>query len=154
MPFLLSSPTFSDGSPIPGKYTREGENLSPPLRWSGAPAGTRSYALVVEDPDAPNRVFRHWGLFNIPADRERLPESIETGPEASHVTPVANDFGNTQYDGPDPPAGGGVHHYHFHLVALDVPNLDIPAQAGMEALWAEARKHTLAEAELVGTYER
>lgn len=154
MPLTLTSPAFAEGDRIPVKYTRDADNLSPPLAWSGAPAGTKSFALVVEDPDAPRGTFRHWGVFNIPADRDRLPESIETGPAARPLRFARNDFGNARYDGPQPPRGHGVHHYHFRLMALDVPSLAIPGDAGVEAIRREAGKHSLAEAEVIGVYER
>jgi len=154
MPLTLTSPAFADGERIPLKYTRDGENLAPPLRWSGVPDRTRSLVLVMEDPDAPNGTFRHWAVFNIPSDHDQLPESMETGPDAGRVRYGRNDFGNARYDGPEPPRGHGVHHYHFRLAALDVPSLSVPAQAGVAQIWQDARKHMLEQAELVGTYER
>ena len=150
----LTSPAFAEGERIPLKYTRDGDNLSPPLRWTGVPEGTRSFVLIMEDPDAPGGTFRHWAAYNIPPDRRSLPESVETQPEGNALRYAANDFGNERYDGPEPPRGHGVHHYHFRLAALDVPSLSVPAQAGADLLWREARKHVLETAELVGTYER
>ena len=76
MPFELKSPAFSNEQRIPVKYTGDGENLSPPLEWSDPPPGTKSFALVVEDPDAPSGIFRHWGLYNIMAERRMLPEGV------------------------------------------------------------------------------
>ncbi|MCT7377004.1 YbhB/YbcL family Raf kinase inhibitor-like protein [Chelativorans salis] len=154
MPLNLISPAFADGERIPEKYTRDGANLSPPLKWSGAPEGTKSFVLAVEDPDAPNGTFCHWGLFNIPADQDQLPESVETGPEKARLRIAGNDFGNTHYDGPEPPKGHGTHHYHFRLAALDVPDINLPSQVGVADLWKEASKHKLDEAEIVGIYER
>lgn len=153
MTLTLMSPAFADGQPIPGKYTRDSENLSPPLKWTGAPDGVRSYALVVEDPDAPSGTFRHFAAYNIAPDRTELPQSADTGPDAA-MRYGRNDFGSEAYDGPEPPHGHGVHHYHFRLAALDVPNLSLPASAGAEAVWKEAEKHAIEETELVGTYER
>jgi Raf kinase inhibitor-like YbhB/YbcL family protein len=124
------------------------------LRWSGVPDGTRSFVLIVEDPDAPSGTFRHWATYNIPPDRRELAESVETGPDGRALRYAANDFGNARYDGPEPPHGHGPHHYHFRLAALDVPSLSVPAQAGADRLWREARKHVIEEAELVGVYER
>src|SRR5690606_5678044 len=117
MAFTLESPAFENGQTIPEAYVREGGNLSPPLRWSGAPAGTRSFLLVVEDPDAPRGVFRHWAVYDIVAERTELPEGT-AGPE--RFRQGVNDFGNDRYDGPRPPKGHGIHHYHFRLSALDV----------------------------------
>ncbi|WEX09529.1 YbhB/YbcL family Raf kinase inhibitor-like protein [Chelativorans sp. AA-79] len=154
MPLTLLSPAFADGEQLPGKYARDDENLSPPLKWTGAPDGTKSFVLVVDDPDAPNGTFGHWGLFNIPADQDHLPESVETGPKKDMLRVCRNGFGNNYYDGPQPPQGHGVHHYHFRLGALDVPSIGLPPTASVAELWDEAGKHTLEEATLVGTYER
>lgn len=152
MSLTLISPAFAEGERIPDRHTRDGDNLLPPVKWNGVPEGTKSLALIVEDPDAPRGTFRHLGVFNIPASWEGLAESADTinggGPRFA-----VNDFGMARYDGPQPPKGHGVHHYHFKLAALDVPNLTIPAAAGVEAIWKAACKHTLEEAELVGTFE-
>src|SRR5690606_7446645 len=113
MPLTLISPAFADGQPIPRKYTQDGENLFPPLRWSGAPDGTRSYALLVEDPDAPNGTFRHCAIINIPGTASELPQSVDTAPDWPSLAYARNDRGNAAYDGPAPPQGHGVHHYHF-----------------------------------------
>lgn len=153
MPLTLTSPAFADGDTIPVKYTRDGENLSPPLKWNGAPDGTKSYAVVVEDPDAPNGTFRHFAAYDIPADRAELPQSVDTGPERA-ITYARNDFGSEAYDGPEPPPGHGLHHYHFRLAALDVPTIKLPPDAGVEAVWREAQKHVIEQDEIVGTYER
>lgn len=152
MSLTLVSSAFADGGRIPKKYSRMGENLFPPLAWNGAPEGVQSYALIVEDPDAPSGTFRHCGVFNIPAEVNELPESVDTTPGGGPRF-AENDFGNARYDGPQPPKGHGVHHYHFRLAALDVPNLSVPSSAGVEAMWREARKHTLAQAGLTGTFE-
>lgn len=152
MALTLMSPAFADGEPIPKKYTRNGENLFPPLKWTGVPDGTRSFALVVEDPDAPSGLFRHCGMFNIPPTKDGLPESVDTSPDQGPRY-SENDFGNARYDGPQPPKGHGVHHYHFRLAALDVPSLTIPGTAGVKVMWDEANKHILAKAVLTGTFE-
>lgn len=154
MPLTLTSPAFADGDRIPEKFTRDGENISPSLKWTGAPEGTRSFVLIVEDPDAPSGTFRHWGLFNIPPDRDALPESVETGPDKATLRICENDFGNGYYDGPEPPKGHGPHRYHFRLAALDVPDINLPSSAGIAELWREAEKHKLDEASLTGIYER
>jgi hypothetical protein len=154
MTLTLSSPAFAEDETIPKKHTRDGENLAPALRWTGAPEKVKSFVLVVEDPDAPSGTFRHFGVANIAAGADRLPESIDTAPEGASLKFARNDFGNARYDGPEPPRGHGVHHYHFRLAALDVPNISLPADAGVERLWREARKHLIEEAELVGVYER
>lgn len=152
MSLTLISPAFSEGDRIPDKHARDGENMLPPMKWSGVPEGTRSFAMIVEDPDAPRGTFRHLGMFNIPSSWEGLPESADTrnggGPRFA-----VNDFGFARYDGPQPPKGHGTHHYHFKLVALDVAHLAVPGSAGVEAIWKEACKYKLDEAELVGTFE-
>jgi Raf kinase inhibitor-like YbhB/YbcL family protein len=151
MSFVLISPAFVDGAPIPAQYSRDGANLSPPLQWTGAPPATGSFALIVEDPDAPSGVFRHWGAYNLPADRDELAEGVD----ARRVyADAVNDFGKAQYDGPQPPRGHGLHHYHFRLLALDAPRLDLPKNAKVADLLAAAKPHVLGEADLVGTYER
>jgi Raf kinase inhibitor-like YbhB/YbcL family protein len=152
MSLTLVSSAFAEGGKIPEKYSRIGENLFPPLAWNGAPDGVQSFALIVEDPDAPSGTFRHCGIFNIPAEVNELPESADTAPGGG-LRFSENDFGNARYDGPQPPKGHGVHHYYFRLAALDVPNLSVPSSAGIEAMWREARKHTLSQASLSGTFE-
>jgi Raf kinase inhibitor-like YbhB/YbcL family protein len=154
MPFLLDSPAFADGHAIPAKYTADGENLSPPLRWSGAPAGTRSFILKLEDPDAPAGVFRHWGLYNIAGSRNALPEGVGHGAKTESLGQGVNDFGHPRYDGPAPPKGRGRHRYCFYLAALDVEELTQAPKARVEEIWQAAQKHVLGVAELVGTYER
>jgi hypothetical protein len=146
----ISSPAFADGSAIPENFTKNGGNASPPLEWAGAPEGTRSFALVVEDPDAPSGMFRHWAVYDLPAERTSLSENEDV----SDFGLGANDFGHNRYDGPKPPPGHGVHHYHFRVAALDTDHLEnIPDGATAEAVWNAARRHAIDEAELVGTYE-
>ena len=152
MSMVLIIPAFAEGSEIPQEFSRLGENLFPPLKWNGAPSHVLSYALVVEDPDAPSGTFHHCGVFNIPPDWNGLPKSIDTLPGGAPRF-AENDFGNIRYDGPQPPKGHGVHHYHFRIAALEVPNLTISASAGVEAMWREAKKYTLSQAELIGTFE-
>ena len=154
MAFTLSSPAFRNGGKIPAKYTADGENLSPPLAWSGVPAGTRSFALIVEDPDASAGTFRHWGLYNIMGARSMLPEAVEHGVKTEPLGHAVNDFGHRRYDGPAPPEGHGTHHYRFRLAALDVEDLPERPDADVTALWERARPYMLAEAELVGVYQR
>jgi Raf kinase inhibitor-like YbhB/YbcL family protein len=151
MGFTLMSPAFAEGATIPLKYTRMGDNLCPTLKWAGAPEGTLGFALVIEDPDAPRGTFRHCGISNIPPDRTELPESTDTAPDQAPRF-HKNDFGNARYDGPQPPPGSGPHHYVFRLAALDVARL--PDAVDAAAMWAEARKHSLAEATLTGIYQR
>lgn len=129
MTFSLISPVFADGQPIPQKYTRFGENLFPPLKWTGTPEATQSFALIVEDPDAVSGLFRHCSIINIPGSWTELPQAVDTGPERG-IKFIRNDFGNARYDGPQPPSGTGVHRYRFRLAALDAANLSIPDDVG------------------------
>ena len=142
MPLTITSPAFKDGDAIPTRYTRDGENISPPLRWHGAPPESRSFVLLVEDPDAPSGMFRHWVLYNIPASEASLQEGVSSQRHGGVG------------EGPQPPKGHGPHHYHFRLAALDVPLLNVAASAMAEDIWTDALPHIIAEAELVGVYER
>lgn len=150
MALELKSPAFAEGSTIPKKYTGDGDNVSPPLQWSGAPRGTKAFALICEDPDAPSGTFRHWAVANIPPDQNGLSEGL--GMEGCDV--ALNDFGHAAYDGPAPPRGHGLHHYHFKLAALDVDTISVSPDESADELWQEVRPHILAEAEIVGTYQR
>ena len=145
--FALQSGAFEHGGPIPGRHSCEGEDLSPPLYWSGAPDGTRSLALVVDDPDAPAGTFTHWLGWGLDPGAEGLGEG-----EAAPVE-GRNDFGTSGYRGPCPPPGHGPHRYFFRLYALDSdPNLR--PGADKRELERALEGHTVAEAELIGTYER
>lgn len=154
MPLTLRTPAFAADRSIPPQFTREGANVSPLLEWEGAPRGTRSYALVVEDPDAPRGTFRHWAAYNIPADTHRLPEGAGSRDRGAAMTMAANDFGNARYDGPQPPPGHGAHHYHFRLFALDVPELELQEGCSAADVVAAAEARSLAHAEAVGTFEK
>ncbi|HEY0526758.1 MAG TPA: YbhB/YbcL family Raf kinase inhibitor-like protein [Stellaceae bacterium] len=149
MAFVLNSPAFRDGDPIPARHTQDGENVSPPLEWRDPPPNTQSFVLIVEDPDAPQGTFRHWAVYDIPADFDALPEGTGEG-----LAQGVNGFGNARYDGPAPPEGHGRHTYHFRLVALGVPKLDVPPGARVEQIWQAAQAHKVGEAEMVGTCER
>ena len=144
----LSSNAFQNGQPIPTQFTCDGTDATPMLEWADPPSGTKSFALVIDDPDAPSGTFRHWGVFDIPASAR----SIGGGQRAG--TEVTNDFGKSGYGGPCPPPGHGPHHYHFKLFALDTDRLGLSADAKVVDVENAARQHALAEGELVGTYER
>lgn len=146
-PFSLRSDAFEEGQPIPPRHTCEGENISPPLAWTEAPEGTRSLALVVDDPDAPGGTFTHWVAWDI----DPAPGGLGEG-EAAPLE-GGNDFGEQGYRGPCPPPGHGPHHYSFRLTALDA-ELDLEAGAAKQALERALEGHVVAVAELVGTYER
>jgi len=146
MALALSSDAFEHGTAIPRRHTCEGEDLSPPLRWEGVPDGTRSLALICDDPDAPSGTFTHWVAWGIDPT-EGLAEGAAAPVEGS------NGFGSVGYRGPCPPPGHGPHRYFFRLYALDAAPEVEPA-AGREALEGEIERHTLDTAELMGTYER
>lgn len=148
MAFKIKSPAFGEGQPIPRKYTADGDDVSPPLEWSEPPGGTKSFLLIMEDPDAPAGTFRHWGIYNLKGN------GLAEGAPGGSRSAVKNDFGETRYRGPSPPKGHGIHHYHFKLAALDVDTLHVPASAKVADLRRFAKSHILAEAELVGTYAR
>jgi Raf kinase inhibitor-like YbhB/YbcL family protein len=152
MAFTIESSAFANGGSIPPKHARAGDNLSPQLAWKEAPPNTRSYALIVEDPDAPSGIFRHWAACNIPRERDQLPEGAGAAPP-DEVAQAVNDFGNRRYDGPQPPKGHGPHHYHFRLFALDVERLDLPSAAKVADVLSAAKRHAVAETELIGTFE-
>ena len=151
IPFTLSSPVFSDGDRIPVRYSCDGQDISPPLAWGGAPQGTKSFALVVEDPDAPSGTFMHWGVYDIPVHTDHLGAAF---PAAGPFPQARNDPGEARYAGPCPPPGNGVHHYHFHLMALDVARLSLNNQAVVADLKQLAAPHMLESAEIVGIYSR
>jgi Raf kinase inhibitor-like YbhB/YbcL family protein len=145
--FTLTSSAFADGGAIPPRYTCDGANLSPPLSWSSPPDGTRSLALVVVDPDAPIGTFTHWLAWGIDPGAGGLAED-----EAAPVE-GRNDFGVIGYGGPCPPPGHGRHRYFFLLYALD-SEVGLRAGASRKELERVLAGHTLAVAELMGSYER
>jgi Raf kinase inhibitor-like YbhB/YbcL family protein len=144
----LSSQAFGDGQPIPTRYTCDGDSQSPPLIWGAPSPKTRSFALVVDDPDAPGGTFRHWGAYNIPATARSLAAGQRVGSQA------VNDIGEPGFGGPCPPKGHGPHHYHFRLYALDVDELDVPANAKIVDIENAAKRHAIGQGELIGTYQR
>jgi Raf kinase inhibitor-like YbhB/YbcL family protein len=143
----LTSPAFSHNGSIPTQYTCDGENISPALEWSDIPTGTNSFALIVDDPDAPAKVWVHWILFNIPDTVQSLNEGTNEGP----FTQGSTDFNGKQgYGGPCPPSD--THHYHFTLYALDTL-LDLPAGTHKEELLKAMDGHILEKTTLIGTYQ-
>jgi len=151
--FSISSLAFKDGERIPAKYTCEGLNVSPPLQWTEPPAGTVSFALIVDDPDAPAGTFTHWVLFNIPIDVRRLDESI---PRQDRLQNGAlhgkTDYGTVGYGGPCPPRGPD-HHYRFTIYALDKA-IDSKAGASKKQLLDAIKGRILAQVQLTGLYQR
>lgn len=146
--FAIRSADIADGQPIPDVHGCDGADRSPALSWDEPPEGTRSFALVMDDPDAPNGTFRHWGAYDIPASTRSIPSGESVGEQAT------NDFGKTGYGGPCPPKGHGPHHYRFKLYALDVAKLDVPPEAKVKDVEDAAQQHQVAIARLTGTFER
>jgi Raf kinase inhibitor-like YbhB/YbcL family protein len=153
MALELISTAFQQGEPIPEQYTADGRNASPPLKWGEPPAGTRSLALVCEDPDAPRGTFTHWVVFNLPAESRELSEGVRAAATLPNgAMQGTNGFGKVGYGGPSPPPGK-PHRYVFKLYALD-RSLDLRPGATKDHLLTAGRSHVLGEAELVGTYGR
>jgi Raf kinase inhibitor-like YbhB/YbcL family protein len=160
MSIEITSTAFSHGERIPTKYTGEGEDVSPPLAWSGLPAGTRELLLICDDPDAPTaEPWVHWVIYKIPADVAGLPEGVaktarlKSPPGAfqgRNSWPAGQTVG---YRGPMPPPGHGVHHYHFTLYALEGKE---PVEPGLDkrTILTEIEGHVIGQGELVGTYSR
>jgi Raf kinase inhibitor-like YbhB/YbcL family protein len=156
MALEIQSTAFAAQGAVPARFTCEGQDLSPPLSWSGAPPGTRSYILIVDDPDAPDprapkMTWVHWVLANIPPNATGLPEAVAAKALPAGTVQGLNDWKRTGYGGPCPPIGR--HRYFHKLYALDreLQGLHKPTKAELEAAM---KGHVLAEAELVGTYEK
>jgi Raf kinase inhibitor-like YbhB/YbcL family protein len=153
MSIELTSKAFQPGLTIPKPYTGDGADRSPPLAWSEPPAGTRSLALICDDPDAPRGTWVHWVLFNLPAPTRELAEGVPTTETLGNGAKQGqNDFGNLGYGGPAPPKGK-PHRYCFKLYALDVA-VDLPAATTKAQLMDAIKGHVLAEGQLVGNYGR
>jgi Raf kinase inhibitor-like YbhB/YbcL family protein len=152
----VTSPAFQPGTAIPAPYSGYGERFSPSLDWSGAPAGTRSFVLLMEDPDAKSpKPYVHWLLYNLPAETTRLPESVPTQPrleEPEGALQGRNSRGQTGYVGPRPPEGDPPHHYHFQVFALDSV-LTVPPGADRETVLRAMDGHVVARGDLVGTFQ-
>lgn len=148
----LTSPAFANNGAIPSKFTCDAgmTNPSPALAWSGAPEGTKSFVLIVHDPDAPLAGgFTHWVLFDIPGTTAQLPENFQPGSVGASGN---SGFRRQGWGGPCPPSG--VHHYHFILTALDVPTLGLPAGATKADVEKAMEGHVVGKTELIGTYQR
>jgi len=153
MPFEIASSAFSGAGMIPKKFTCDGPDVSPPLRWTQAPAKTQSFALIVDDPDAPVGTWVHWVLYNLPANTTELPEGVEKQEQlTSGATQGRNDFRRIGYGGPCPPPGT-PHRYFFKLYALDT-KLTLKAGATKAELERAMKGHILGQAELIGRYGR
>lgn len=145
MAFAVKSAAFPDGSTVPKQFTCEGNDEPPPLSVSDPPEGTRSFAVIMDDPDAPKGTFTHWLAYDIPVtSRELRTDSAKTLP---------NSFGRDGYGGPCPPPGHGPHRYYFKVYAVDQPSLRVAGKTKQD-LEKALEPHTLARAELMGRYER
>jgi Raf kinase inhibitor-like YbhB/YbcL family protein len=151
MAFQLFSSAFAEGGWIPELHSCDGADISPSLEWTGAPTETRSFALVVEDPDAPNGVWCHWLLYDLGARIQALPQGYKPGTLGVGGT---NDFGKPGYGGPCPPRGHGAHRYFFRLSALKVDSLGLPPGAKRGDLVEAMKGQVLAEAQYMGRFER
>jgi hypothetical protein len=149
----LSSPALQEGEDIPTDYTCDGQDMSPPLTWDEPPSETQSFALIMDDLDAPGGVFTHWVLFNIPADSRELQEAVPAESQlSSGALQGKNSFGKTGYGGPCPPAGN-PHQYQFTLYALD-QLLDLHMGASKNEVFNAMQGHILGQGRLTATYQR
>jgi Raf kinase inhibitor-like YbhB/YbcL family protein len=144
--FTLASPVFHAGGPIPRRYTCDGNNVSPPLRWTAPPGGTRGFALRLDDPDAPGGTFTHWTLWGLPVSTRTV------GVDVRWALQGRNTFGEIGYGGPCPPPGTR-HHYVFRVYALD-RRLPLRRGASVPRFSAALRGHVLATARITGVYGR
>jgi len=152
MQIEIKSSAFEEGGMIPKKYTCDGADVSPPLSWTSVPEGTKTIALICDDPDAPMGTWVHWVLFNLPADVKELPESVPSEKNLDNgAMQGTNDFGNIGYGGPCPP--GGTHRYYFKFYALDT-EVNLQGGATKKELLKAMEGHILAEGQLMGRYKR
>ena len=152
MTLEITSPAFPQAGSIPAAFSCEGRDISPALTWSEPPAGTQSFALIMDDPDAPVGTWVHWVIFNIPASARGLAEGIPTDPQLGDGSIQGRtSAGTAGYHGPCPPSG--THRYFFKLYALDA-ELTLKAQATKDDLVRAMERHTLGEGRLMGTYKR
>lgn len=149
--FQLTSNSFGEGKPIPVRFTCQGEDASPDLHWNGAPAQTRSFALIVDDPDAPHGTWVHWVVYDLPGGATSLPSRSHGAPAVGHQG--RNSFQKIGYNGPCPPPGA-AHHYVFHLYALSSDHLGLPEGAGRDQVDKAMQGKIVAETKLTGTYKR
>jgi len=153
MNIQIISTAFSDGQPIPAKYSCEGSDVSPPLKWTNAPANTKSFALIADDPDAPVGTWVHWVLYDLPPNTTGLPEDVaKTQVISGGAKQGLNSWPRLGYGGPCPPPGK-PHRYFFKLYALDTM-LNLKPGATKKDVEAAMKGHVLAEGQLMGTYRR
>ena len=153
MAFAISSASFQNGGDIPKKFTCDGADISPELQWTSPPSGSQSFAVIADDPDAPAGTWTHWLLFDLPAQTSSLPEGVSKVDELpTGGRQGRNDFHRIGYGGPCPPPGK-PHRYFFKLYALD-NKLNLKPGASKQELEQAMQGHTLAQAELMGKYQR
>jgi Raf kinase inhibitor-like YbhB/YbcL family protein len=151
MAFQLFSPGFAESGWIPELHTCQGADISPSLEWSGEPGETRSFALFLEDPDAPGGTWTHWLLWDIPAKVHNLAQGLKPG---TLGVSGRNDFQKLGYGGPCPPKGQGAHRYFFKLYALNIPTLSLPEGSTKRELDQAAKDRVLAQTQYMGRFER
>lgn len=155
MSFRITSSDFKEGETMPKMFSCDGDDLSPELKWTDPPEGTKSFALIVEDPDAPVGTFTHWIVYDMPATFKELYRGIGNDIDLKDgIKEGVSDFGFRGYGGPCPPKGHGTHRYNFILRALDVATLGLPDSAKKNAVKEAMKGHVLGETRITGVYGR
>ena len=155
MSFKITSSDFKDGEVIPKMFSCDGDDISPELKWTGSPEGTKSFALIVEDPDAPVGTFTHWIVYDMPATFKELYRGFGNDIDMKDgIKEGVSDFGFRGYGGPCPPKGHGTHRYIFVLKALDVDTLGLPDSAKKSEVKDAIKGHVLGETKMTGVYQR
>ena len=152
MSITVTSSAFENGEKIPERFTADGKDISPPLRWKGEKAGVKTYVLVCDDPDAPGGTWVHWILYNIPADITEIEEKTGNSPELpGSALHGRNSWGKVEYGGPAPPSG--THRYFFTVFALDA-EIHLSSAPGISELYSAMKGHIISEGQLMGIYKR
>jgi len=150
----VESKAFREGEIIPVRYTCDGADISPPIRWSEVPEGVRSFVIIMDDPDAPIGTFTHWVVYDIPAAVRELEEGLPKVERVETIKQGMNDFGYVGYGGPCPPKGHGYHRYFFKIYALNLESLELPPSASRRLVEERMRGHIVGEGYLMGRYKR
>jgi len=153
MGIVVKSSNFKNGEYIPVKYTCDGADVSPEISWSNFPENTKSFAIIMDDPDAPVGTFTHWIIYDIPSNINKLLEDFPKVADVENIKQGVNDFRRIGYGGPCPPPGK-PHRYFFKIFALDIPNLGIPSGAPRKTVEETMKGHVIAEGYLMGLYSR
>ncbi|MBI5406642.1 MAG: YbhB/YbcL family Raf kinase inhibitor-like protein [Nitrospirae bacterium] len=154
MAFTINSTAFKEGGTIPKQYTCDSTDVSPPLSWEGAPTATKSFTLIMDDPDAPVGTFNHWILYDLPAETKALSEGMAKDPALpTGAKQGVTSFRRTGYGGPCPPKGP-AHRYFFSLYALDIPSLGLGPKTSKEEVEEKIKGHILGKAVIMGRYGR